>query len=169
MPRKALLYAFATIAVLALALTGWTFQRFLDSYRTLQLFNVDLTAVTQKPEGPGNYSAVLRFTNQGPVATSVDGFYVLLQWDKKLIAVSTVQPDDLTVPANGERQLAMDFSSNLGAQDLPVLAGGTTPVSESPGSTSSEDGKGHWTVKLYMRLSHPERRRSFRLDVERKL
>jgi hypothetical protein len=152
--KKALLYAFVSLTLLALVLTGWTFKRFLDSYRTLQLFNVDLVGVTQKPEGLGQYSAALRFSNQGPVATSVDGFYVLLQWDKKLIAVSTVQPDGLVVASHGEKHLNMDFSSNLGAADLPVL---------------SENDKGRWTVKLYMRLSHPERRRSFRLDMEKTL
>jgi len=152
--KKALLYGFVAVALLAMVLTGWTFQRFLDSYRTLQLFNVELAEVTQKPEGLGQYSAVLRFSNQGPVATAVDGFYVLLQWDKKLIAVSTVQPDGLVVSSHGEKQLTMDFSSNLDAADLPVLSG---------------NDKGRWTVKLYMRLSHPERRRSFRLDMEKTL
>lgn len=158
MPRKALLYAFAGVAILALALTVWTFQQFLDSYRTLQLFDVELTSVTQRPEGPGNYSAVLRFTNQGLVATSVDWFHVLLQWDKRLIAANTVEPDDLVVLANGEKQLTMDFASNLGVEDLPALSG-----------AASGNGTGRWTVKIYMRLSHPERRRSFRLDMERKL
>lgn len=153
-----MLVVFAGVTILALALTAWTFQQFLNSYRTLQLFDVELTSVTPEPEGPGNYSAILRFTNQGPVPTSVDWCHVLLQWDKRLIAVNTVEPGDLTVQASGEKHLTMDFVSNLGVEDLPVLSGGT------PG-----DGKGHWTVKIYMRLSHPERRRSFRIDMEREL
>jgi hypothetical protein len=152
--KKGLLYGFVCVGVLALGLTCWTFQRFLDSYRTLQLFDVELREVTQKPQGVGEYSAVVRFSNQGPVATSVDGFYVLLQWDRRLIAVSTVHPDGLVVPSGGESLLTLDFSSNLAASDLPVLSGAD---------------KGRWTVKLYMRLGHPERRRSFRLDMEKRL
>ncbi len=153
MSRRIVVTSLVMITALSVVLTGWTFSRWVDSRLAVRHFDVTFVGL-QHQEGSRAYQVDLMLRNEGGVRASVELVTVLLRWDGRLIAQGEVRPVDLVMSPGDTAAFNLEVFSDLDEGDLPAV---------------SEDEAEPWSVRAYLKMTHPVRDEPITLYRQRPL
>lgn len=142
--RQVLLVA-VTIALAAFGLTGWTFQRWLASYGTLQSISIALLEVSRASPDSRHVDASVRFGNDGELPVVLEQAMLLLYQGRRLVAVAN-RDLGLLLPPAGTVHMSIRLSTDLGSE---------VPDASLPG----------WSLQAYAVLRYPGNPAPFRIRL----
>lgn len=151
MSRPLIYSIWVVLALAAVALTSMTFLRYLDSYRAVRQFHLDLTEVTQDQEDPRNLSARVVFRNSSDIRVDIKNLVTVIRWEGKGIASVSFPPEPLTVPPGQELPVVIDFQASVREDRLPPPTHGQDP---------------RWSLTATASLSFPVQKDLIRLQMK---